>query len=861
MTGILFLFAAALFGTGLVRRLVFLSLNYAEQVLWGLVIGWSGATAIAYGFARVTGGLSFRTALLVTLFVLGVAMVSWAPTVRDLFQRNRKSVGLVWSKGLVPLALLLAIFTPIYLRLFLTHMLPVHDGGIYSGGESTSYDMAYHVAITTSFAYGDNFPPVYTPMSPAPLLYPCLPDFLTGLLVVLGMDLHLALVCTAVPLCMALTGIFYFLAVRLLKWSELLPVQEAHPGWMAFTATLLFLLNGGFGFIYLFKDWRTSGTSVWQSLAHLNVNYTHIAEKGLVWPNVVTDMLLPQRTSIFGLSLGLIVLTCFAMAWRDAKEKAPSASKWRGWPVLLSAGILAGLLPFFHIHSYAAVGLISGFLFLLRPRRVWLFFWVPAVVLALPWFLELGGHLASAGFLRFQPGWRGQEEPSWLLFWLRNIGLPAILIIPAWLQAPRSWRGFYVPFVILLVLALLFVFSPNDYDNLKLMVYWYAATCVVIAGWLGRLAVTRAGRACAIGLVAVSILSGTLAIVYEWRASKLIFDRDQIAAAEFARHETAPHSLFLTAPSLHQPVLSLAGRSVVRGPTAWVWSHGYPFAEREADVRAIYTGRDDANELLRYYRVDYVYLGQSETTELRANRAFFDAGFPTVFRAGDIAIYDTQKLHAADATDQSSSSFYPSREYASRVDRDPAQFLAEFPSVAYQLYRLHKVAFGGSPHYSDFVVDLRTLGRELYPGAPAWKEKLKENTRALCDGWVTRVTFKDRYDGLTDEQYVSALATNAELKVSDHERPDLAADLAAGRETRASALLRMSASSRFYRRDYNRAYLLCHYFGYLRRNPDDPPDHDFAGYNFWLAQLGRTRDYRGVTRAFIEADEYKRQIR
>jgi hypothetical protein len=859
MIGILFLFGAAFFGIGLVRRLVFLSVNYVEQVLWGLVIGWSAATAIGYGFARVSGGLSFRTALFVTLFVLGAAMLSWAPAVRELFRRKNNTADPGWDRALTPLVLLLIIFTPIYLRLFITHMLQVHpDGGIYSGGESTSYDMAYHAAISTSFVYGDNFPPLYTPMPPPPLLYPFLPDFLTSLLVVLGMDLHSALVCTAIPLCLALTGIFYFFAARLLRWTELLPVNAVHVGWLAFTATLLFLLNGGFGFIYLLTDWRASGISLWHFLSHLEVNYTHIAEKGLVWPNIITDMLLPQRTSIFGLSLGFIVLTCFAMVWRSTNDNAPPAAKWRNWPVLLSAGVLAGGLPFFHVHSYAAVGLVSGVLFLLRPRRVWLAFWVPAIVLAFPQFLDLGGQLAATGFARFQPGWRGQGEQNWILFWLCNLGLPALLIIPAWLNASRSLRLFYVSFVTLLVLALLFVFSPNDYDNLKLMTYWYAGTSIVIAGWLGRLAVARAGLACAVGLVIVSILSGALAVAYEWRASRLIFDRDQIAAAEFVKHETAPHSLFLTAPSLHQPVLSLAGRAVVRGPTAWLWSHGYPFAEREADVRAIYAGRDDANELLRYYRVDYVYLGQSEATELRANRAFFDTGFPAVYRAGDIAIYDTRKLQAHD---RGSSSVYPPREYASRVDRDPAQVLAEFPSVAYQLYRLHKVAFGGPPRYGDFSVDLRALGRELYPGTSGWMEKVKENTRAFCDEVAAREKFKDRYDGLSNAEYVSALSANAELNLSDRERSELAEDLAAGRETRASLLLHLSASSRLYARDYNSAYLLCHYFGYLRRNPDDPPDHDLTGYNFWLRQLDRTRDYRGVTRAFIEADEYKRQIR
>ena len=33
------------------------------------------------------------------------------------------------------------------------------------------------------------------------------------------------------------------------------------------------------------------------------------------------------------------------------------------------------------------------------------------------------------------------------------------------------------------------------------------------------------------------------------------------------------------------------------------------------------------------------------------------------------------------------------------------------------------------------------------------------------------------------------------------------------------------------------AFVLVQYFGYLRRNPDDPPDGNFAGYDFWLNKL------------------------
>ena len=815
MSGAIFLVGAAVFGIGLVRRFLSLWLNRAELVLWGLVIGWSGGTAVGYVAARVSGGVSFRVGLVVTALVWCAAIFCWLPVIKRFARRGGLRGRPVWDKGFAPFALTLGLFAIIYLRLFTTHMLPVRgDGGIYSGGESTSYDMAYHAAVTTSFVYGSNFPPLYTPMPPAPLLYPFLPDFLTALLIVLGMDLHCALVCTAVPLCLALTGIFYLFALRMLSLTGLSSPARSRLDWMAATATVLFFLNGGFGFVYLVNDWRGSGTSLWHCLTNLNVNYTHIAEKGLVWPNLITDMLLPQRTSIFGLSLGFIILTSFAIAWQRT-DHAPTADKPNPWPLLLAAGVIAGTLPFFHIHSYAAVGFISGFLFFLRPRKVWLVFWIPAVALALPRYLELGGQLATAGFTRLQPGWRGQDEPSWLLFWVRNVGLPALLILPAWFSAANSLRRFYLGFLALLILALVFVFSPNDYDNVKLMVYWYGATCVVIAAWLARLASFRSGLVCSVALTFVSTLSGALAIAYEWRASKLIFTRDEIAAAEFVKTGTAPRSLFLTAPGLHQPVLSLAGRAIVRGPTAWLWSHGYPFAEREADVRAIYSGREDAVELLKYYRVDYVYLGPAESAYLNANPAFFDNHFPLTYRAGDIAIYDTRQ---AGANKLVASAAYPPREYAARLDRDPAQILAEFPAVAFELYRLHKAAFGGRPRFKEFMTDLGRLGRNLYVGAPGWREILEANKRALGEEWRQRPGFDER-----------SIESNA------HGRLNAA--------------------------EYNAAYVLCHYFGYLRRDPDDPPDHDLTGYNFWLRQLDRTNDYRGVTRAFIEADEYKQQIR
>jgi len=53
------------------------------------------------------------------------------------------------------------------------------------------------------------------------------------------------------------------------------------------------------------------------------------------------------------------------------------------------------------------------------------------------------------------------------------------------------------------------------------------------------------------------------------------------------------------------------------------------------------------------------------------------------------------------------------------------------------------------------------------------------------------------------------------------------------------------------------------YFGYLRRNPNDAPDSDFSGYNFWLNKLNQFNgDYSGaeMVKAFRVSGEYRQRF-
>jgi len=79
----------------------------------------------------------------------------------------------------------------------------------------------------------------------------------------------------------------------------------------------------------------------------------------------------------------------------------------------------------------------------------------------------------------------------------------------------------------------------------------------------------------------------------------------------------------------------------------------------------------------------------------------------------------------------------------------------------------------------------------------------------------------------------------------------LISGLEAGTENRATVLRRVVDNQAFINAEYNRAFILMCYFGYLRRDPDPP------GYDFWLGILNSENNLYHITRAFILSTEYR----
>jgi hypothetical protein len=137
---------------------------------------------------------------------------------------------------------------------------------------------------------------------------------------------------------------------------------------------------------------------------------------------------------------------------------------------------------------------------------------------------------------------------------------------------------------------------------------------------------------------------------------------------------------------------------------------------------------------------------------------------------------------------------------------------------------------------------------------------LEANKQQFVADLVARPEFSAVYGGLTNDQYVDALNANTTAALTVAERNALVAGLNGGTETRWSVLRKAAENTVFSEHEFNRAFVLMQFFGYLRRNPDDAPDTDFSGYNFWLAKLNSFGgDFRQaeMVKAFISSTEYR----
>jgi len=189
-----------------------------------------------------------------------------------------------------------------------------------------------------------------------------------------------------------------------------------------------------------------------------------------------------------------------------------------------------------------------------------------------------------------------------------------------------------------------------------------------------------------------------------------------------------------------------------------------------------------------------------------------------------------------------------------RIHVSAAFFLSiEFQQTGYFVHRLYRSSYGRVPLVAEFMPDNALIGRGVVVDTPGWEARLAASKQAFLDGWVQRPDFSARYSGLTNEQYVDTLLANLGVTIDPAERDKLVLDLVNG-SSRAIVLGKVAQNPVFSQNEFNSAFVLMQYFGYLRRDPDS------AGFNFWknkLDQFGGNYQSADMVKAFLASQEYR----
>ena len=594
------------------------------QLCFGVVIGLVGVAWIGFLLALLAG-LNWVT-IGVTAAVFIVALFLLRPLVL-LPHRPVVSVS-----ALAYYSCWFAFFCWLFSR-----VISLEADGLHTGPANNYGDLAFHFSVVTSFADGDNFPPRNPIFHGLKFTYPFLIDFLTAFYHRAGADWAAAFFLPNIVLSLALVGLM-----------ELLTEQLTQNRLAARIAPVLFFLSGGAGFLYWVRDRQQSNLSWLDFLLHLPQSYTKNDELDLQWGNMLTTLIVPQRSLLLGVPVfAMIVILWWQWVHRRGAEKDQESLRYSAVSLrlggerkyLLLAGILAGLMPLLHAHGFFSIMMVSAVMALVFFSWDWLAFFIPAGVLALPQAWWLSGTGTKTSLFKPHLGWATGDNFS--KFLALNFGLFLLALLIAFFFQSARTRRFYAPFLLCFIVPNVVLLAPWPWDNIKVLLYWYLLSCPLVAALIARLLTQRRMLwPVAILLLLALTLSGALDVLRGLSPiEKLrLFDAEQLSVAELIKQRVPPHALMLSAP-IHNSVLALSGRQPLMGYPGHLWSHGIKFDDRDRDLKIMYRGGAEAERLFQQYGIDYVVIGPIEYSEFNADDGYFAEKYKAVIDEAGYRVY------------------------------------------------------------------------------------------------------------------------------------------------------------------------------------------------------------------------------
>lgn len=570
------------------------SAAFAARLCAGACIGIAALGLIGFVFASFLG-LTPLAIFLTLLVIVILPLLCLRKPLRRKVRQDLNATYLAIYEALSDLTRIPLGYTVFYTvvvvilwRVFQRAMIAMPEG-VFTGVLNNFGDLPFHLSVISGFAFGNNFPPEDPTYAGVRFTYPFLTDFVSAMFVRCGADLREAMFIENFVVGVAFVGLLH-------RWALVMLRDKL----AAIITPMLVFLSGGFGWVLLWEQTtkKNEGGLV-GILQNLPPSFTVIPETTWRWGNAVSTLLVPQRGFLLGLPLAVIVFTQWWLAaekpgeqgergkGKGVKGKGTKAKKQKklkqkieanealqassarlarsplplspvhpfpfSWSVrrMIAAGVVAGLLPLVHAHSFVVVMVVGACLMLtpywrawaalgvtallfrilygaayafqtptgatvivlmlfvvtlslaftlwrvLPPahRNAWLAFFIAASVIALPqmWWSTHNSAVAAGKFFEWQFGWdHGQESVVW--FWFKNSGLFIPLTVAAilWRKekeplVSRRLLFFFLPFTLCFIIPNVLKMAPWIWDNIKVLFYWWLASAPLVALLLARL--------------------------------------------------------------------------------------------------------------------------------------------------------------------------------------------------------------------------------------------------------------------------------------------------------------------------------------------------------------------------------------
>lgn len=494
------------------------------------------------------------------------------------------------------------------------------------------------------------------------LAYPPLINWLSGMLLRCGASFYLAMILPLVFFVMVIVWGLMRLnghAIRsTFRGADAPPARGVVI--VAFLASLLVLVGGGsrvFGGLTEYA--LLPAHSRWPLLDTLAAASRHGILTGplkQVWLSPLHAQLLPQRTFMAGLAVGVVTI------WMLARRE-PS----RNWLV-----ILFPLLVLAHTYSWLVSLLVLGIQVIMeiigaarssnasRDRMVgvirkWLRLAGPGVLLSFVVFLVvMPSSLNKVSGFGWAPGWMAVDANQnvfffWLVNW--NVFVPLAVIALATSRALRR-SPLFVSGTVLFLGMNSFRLQPWVWDSSKFLLWAVLLMAGPLGGWMltqltvpGRLWRNVSFAAFTLSFLLMDGLVSICMDVMRPRDPMNIWSMNDQVIAAWAREHLPKDALILSpSPDDHRYwAYALTGRRNVQAYSGWMWSHGLPYEPTLSTMKTMFEDPVGNIEVLRALGITHIAVPDQEPRGWKTNRDALTRSFTLLIKTEGEQVYVINK--------------------------------------------------------------------------------------------------------------------------------------------------------------------------------------------------------------------------